>query len=267
MTDADRSAEPRFWNELTSPEIGRGQQAGDVVLLPVGSIEQHGPHLPVDTDINGAWETAKEVGRRRSYVIIAPPVWWGLSGAHRGFPGLLTLRPATFAALLTDLCDSIVGQGFEKIALIVGHASNKAPVGTVVAELAERHGVRAIQINYLNLGFQVFREHRKSPPGGEGHAGELESSVQLHLRPGLVDPEAVRSAPVHLVDPERDFGLSDAMQDILDPGKIIVGYGLKASFPDGIMGDPTVATAELGARVFEAIVVKTCAVLDEYRDL
>lgn len=259
--------EPRYWNELTSPEIGRAQQAGDVVLLPVGSIEQHGAHLPVDTDINGAWETAKEVGRRRDYALVAPPVWWGLSAAHRKFPGVLTLRSSTFSALLTDLCDSILDQGFEKIALIVGHASNKPAVSALVAEIAERHGAKLVQINYLNLGNHVFREHRKSAPGGDAHAGELESSVQLHLRPGLVDPEAVRSAPVHLVDPKRDFGLSDAMQDILVPGQVVVGFDLKASFPDGIMGDPTVATAELGALVFEAVVDKACSILDEYHEL
>lgn len=259
--------EPRYWGEMTSTEIAEAQERGDVVLLPVGAVEQHGPHLPVDTDISGAWEAAREVGRRLDFTLLAPPVWWGLSDAHRGFPGLLTLRTTTLLALLTDLCNSIVEQGFDKIALVVGHGSNHPAIRGFVADFADRTGIRLLHINYLALGGEVFREQRKSSTGGEMHAGELETSLQMYFRPDRVDPETVRAAPIRIVDPKRDFGLSDAMADIANPGKVVVGFNLKESFPDGVLGDPTVATAELGANVFEAIVDKACAVLDEYREM
>src|SRR5690554_3881324 len=113
----------RTWSEMTSPEIAKASEECAVVLLPIGAIEQHGPHLPVDTDISGAWEVAKELARRKPYSIVAPPVWWGLSGSHRAFAGTLTLRPATFYALLHDICVSLIDQGFQKIVLVVGHGS------------------------------------------------------------------------------------------------------------------------------------------------
>lgn len=257
--------EPRLWAELTTPQIAAARdEEGTVVLVPVGAVEQHGPHLPVDTDICGAYETAREVSRRRPYALVAPPVWWGVSGAHRKFPGLLSLRVETLTHLLEDLCDSLVAQGFPRIALIVGHATNKPIVQTLVGQYMERHGVRLLQLNYINLAAERFAEIRRSPLGGDAHAGELETALQLHLRPGRVD---LTDVPVHVLDPKRDFGLSAATRDIFRPGEATVGYDLAAAFPEGVMGDPSVATAETGRLAFEAIVEKACAILDEYRRL
>jgi creatinine amidohydrolase len=109
----------------------------------------------------------------------------------------------------------------------------------------------------------VFREHRRSPTGGEYHAGELETAVQLHLRPELVRLDD--HTPVHIIDPARDFGVSGGPADLLKAGSATVGYKLSERFPTGVMGDPTVATAELGERVFTAIVERLGALVDEYR--
>jgi len=254
-------SEPRLWAELTTPELKVAQERNAVVLLPVGAVEQHGPHLPVDTDISGAYETAKEVSRRREHVVVAPPVWWGLSGAHRGFHGFLTLKPQTLYSLLEDLCDSIVDQGFEKVVVVVGHASNKPLVTMLVSQFMERRGIAIMQLNYLELSREVFQAIRKSGPGGDAHAGELETSVQMHLRPGRVELDGV---PVRYLDPVAHFGHSAALKDIFGPGQIAIGYDLTASFPDGVMGDPSVASAETGARVWEAIVTRACDLVDEY---
>lgn len=257
-------AAPRLWSEMTSPEIEQAQEEGAIVLLPVGAIEQHGPHLPVDVDIHGAWETSKEVARRREYTLVAPPVWWGLSGTHRGFAGTMVLRPETFHALLQDICNSLIDQGFRKVALIVGHGSNKPMVSVLVNHFMETRGVRLLQLNYINFAGETFRKIRRSPVGGDAHAGELETSLQMYLRPGRIHPER---APVHLVEPKRDLGLSAAMQDIFQPGRASIGYDLKRAFPEGVMGDPTVATEETGKRAFDAIVDEICDVLDEYQQI
>ncbi|MGI9657356.1 MAG: creatininase family protein [Gaiellaceae bacterium] len=258
-------SEPRYWAELTTPQIKVASEAGDtVVFIPVGAVEQHGPHLPVDTDICGAHETTKEIARRRSYALVAPPVSWGVSGAHRKFPGVLTLRVSTFTALLEDLCDSIVDQGFTKIALIIGHATNKPIVQTFVGQYMERRNISLLQINYVNLAAERFTEIRKSALGGAAHAGELETALQMHFRPGMID---LTDVPVHYLDAKRDFGLSGATKDMFKAGEAIVGYDLAQSFPDGVMGDPSVATEETGRQLFEAIVEKACAICDEYQAL
>lgn len=253
-----------MWGDMTAPQIAAARDAGDVVLIPVGAVEQHGPHLPVDTDISGAYESAKEAGRRRSYVVLAPPVWWGLSAAHRKFPGYLSLRFQTFYSLLEDLCDCLVGQGFTKIVFVVGHASNKPIVQLLVSDYMDRHGVALLQVNYLNLAAPIFSKIRKSDVGGDAHAGELETAVQMHLRPGKID---VSDAPVHYIDPKRDFGLSTAPKDIFSAGESHIGWDLKDSFPEGVLGDPTVATAETGQLAFEEIIEKLCGILDEYHAL
>ena len=257
-------SEPRLWQDMTAPQLAEARTERSVVLLPIGAIEQHGSHLPVDTDIAGAYESAVEASRRCSYAIVAPPVWWGLSGAHREFPGLLTLRRATFVSLLEDLCTSMVDQGFEKIALIVGHAPNKPVVQAFVGEYMEDHGTALLQLNYVNLAAELFGRIRKSKLGGASHAGELETSLQMHLRPGQIMLDA---APVHYIDPKRDFGLSAAKKDMFSAGEATVGFDFKASFPDGVMGDPTLASAETGRQLFAVIVERLCAILDEYREL
>jgi creatinine amidohydrolase len=258
-------AQPRYWAEMTSPQLGAAASAGDqVVLIPVGAIEQHGSHLPVDTDISGAYETSQEIARRRPYAIVAPPVSWGVSGPHRKFPGVLTLRVATFTALLEDLCDSIVEQGFTKIVLVIGHATNKPIVQTLVGQYMERRGIRLLQINYINLAAERFAEIRQSEIGGAGHAGELETALQMHLRSEATD---LQDVAVHYIDAKRDFGLSSATKDMFKAGEVNVGYDFADSFPDGIMGDPSVATAETGRLAFEAIVEKACVIIDEYQTL
>src|SRR5579871_5459627 len=215
---------------MTAPELGRAAQENAVVLLPVGAIEQHGPHLPVDVDISGPIATAEALAAARDYLIIAPPVWWGLPGEHGGFPGLLTLRRETFYSLLWDLCDSITRQGF-RLALVVGHASNRPVVGMLVGEFARDKGVKLLQLNYLLLGTELFGRIRKSAIGGDAHAGELETSVQMHLRPELVKMET--NPFPHYIDPKQDYGLSAGPQDFLRPGKVVVGFRLEQSFPDG----------------------------------
>jgi creatinine amidohydrolase len=254
----------RHWGELTAPALARAAEAGDVVLLPVGSIEQHGTHLPVDTDVNGPLEASIEIAKRRDWVVIAPPVWWGLSGAHREFPGTITLGSQTFYNLLWEICECITGQGF-KLALVVGHASNRPVVGLIVSELMELRKIRVLQLNYLGFSARVFGEIRKSAIGGEAHAGELETSVQMHLRPHLVkmDPEPA----VHYIDPKRDFGLSAANKDIFTQGQAVIGFDLKAQFPEGVIGDPTVASPETGAKAWDAVVEGLLGVLDEYHEL
>ncbi len=246
---------------MTSTALRDSGAAGDVVLLPVGSVEQHGSHLPVDTDINGPLEAALEVGRQREWAIVAPPVWWGLSGAHREFPGTIALRPFTFYQLLEDICDGILASKF-KLCLLVGHASNHPIVSTLVGEFASSGRGEILQLSYLGFAMSTFAEIRKSGIGGESHAGELETSVQMHLRPQLVVDGAEKVA--HYVDSARDYGHSAASPDISIRGPVNVGFDLAASFPDGVIGDPTVATAETGAACWDAVIDGVITVLDEF---
>lgn len=256
--------EPRIFQEMTSPELAAAIEAGDVVVIPVGSIEQHGPHLPVDTDIRLPVNTALAAARRRDFLIVAPPVSWGLSGNHTGFAGYLTLRPSTFMSLLHDLCTSLIDQGFRKIVMIVGHAGNKPAVSLVVNEVMHNTGVPVVWINTIGLGRETYQKLRASAPGGDWHAGELETALVMQDRPDLVKLEGT---PGRYVNAKEHFGISTGPSDIFADGGASIGFDLARSFPDGVAGDPTVATAELGRAVFDAIVETVCAIADEYHDL
>jgi len=252
---------PRRWAELTAPELGESAARGDVVLLPVGAVEQHGAHLPVDTDIRLAVAAAEAVATRLGRAIVAPPVWWGLSDYHRGFPGFLTLRLETFVNLLRDLVGSMVDQGFRRIVLFVGHASNKPIAQAVVSETMHAHGVAIAQINVINQGAEAFAAVRRSETGGDFHAGELETALTMHLAPDLVHTDRAVSRPV---DPVAHFGHSAGTRDMFSPGSAVLGFDLRRSFPEGVAGDATVATADTGRAVFTAIVDRAAAIVAEY---
>lgn len=255
---------PRRWGEMSAPALEAAAAAGDVVLLPVGAVEQHGPHLPTDVDIRCALSVAEAAAARRAHLIVAPPVWWGLSDAHRGFAGVLTLRPETFLNLLRDLCDSILDSGFRKLALVVAHGSNRAVTQIVVSEMTQRRDARVLQVNYLPLAAKTFGQVRASPVGGDFHAGEAETSLLLHLAPELVDMS--RAAP-HPLDPMQATGVSFTARDLFATGDAAVGWSLKEAYPDGTVGDPTVATAATGAALFAASVQRLCEIVDEYHAL
>lgn len=256
--------EPRLFQEMTSPELAASIAAGDVVMIPVGSIEQHGPHLPVDTDIRLPMGAALAAARQRDYLVVAPPVSWGLSGNHTGFAGYLTLRSSTFMALLHDLCTSLIDQGFRRIVLIVGHAGNKPAVSIVVNEVMQTTGVPVVWLNTIGLGRETYQRLRATDPGGDWHAGELETALVMQDRPDLVKLEG---EPGRYVNAREHFGLSAGPSDIFGEGGASIGFDLARSFPDGVAGIPAPATAELGRAVFDAIVEKVCAITDEYHSM
>jgi creatinine amidohydrolase len=197
-------------------------------------------------------------------MIVAPPVWWGLSDAHRGFGGLLTLRPETYLNLLRDLCNSILDDGFRRLVLVVGHGSNRAVVQMIVSEMMKTRGARVLQVNYLPLAAKVFKEVRTTPLGGDFHAGEAETALMLHLAPTLVRMDL---AEEHNLDPMQAHGVSFTGRDLFAPGDAAIGWSLKDRYPEGIVGDPTKATSETGAALFEASVGRFCEIVDEYHDL
>jgi creatinine amidohydrolase len=249
---------------MTAPSLDAAAQAGDVVLLPIGAVEQHGPHLPTDVDIRGPLAVAEEVAGRRDYLIVAPPVWWGLSGIHHGFGGTFTLRPETFLDLLRDLVNSILDSGFQKLVLVVGHGSNRAPAQTVAAEVMRTRAARIVQVNYLQLAAKAFGEIRATPVGGDFHAGEAETALMLYLAPSLVKMDLAAAAPL---DPMHAHGVSFTQRDFLAAGDAYIGWSLKAGYPDGAVGDPTKATARTGEVLFNASVERMCEIVDEYHDL
>ncbi|MFN0026313.1 MAG: mycofactocin biosynthesis peptidyl-dipeptidase MftE [Acidimicrobiales bacterium] len=208
--------------ELTSP----GAAAGSiVVLVPLGSLEQHGPHLPLDTDtriavalcVGAARAWAQDPQPHRAQLRIGPTIGYGASGEHAGFAGTLSIGTEALSAMLVELTRS-AGPEIEALVVVNGHGGNHEAVRRA-AEVAHREGRRLLAWS------------PPLPPDGDHHAGWVETSVMLALHPTLVRLELAEAGNVAPIGE-----LADALRR----------GGLAAVSPNGVLGDPAPANAARG---------------------
>lgn len=214
-----------LWTERTRAEFGDYARRGGVVVVPVASIEQHGEHLPVDTDCHTAEYVARTAARQvEEPVLVTPIVAYAISPHHMAFPGTITLRLETLGRVLTDICECIVAHGFERILFLNGHGGNREALGAIALELRHRLDRQIRAITWFDLVRPTMDALREGPGDDIGHSGELETSAMLYL-----DPEAVRAERYALVE--------------------------------GITDDPAPASAEKGARLMEDAAAAVAAAL------
>jgi creatinine amidohydrolase len=250
------SAKVTLWQGLRRGDVGRLASSPPPVIVPLGSIEQHGDHLPLDTDSYTAQAVALEVADRASFpVLVAPTIWWGVSGYWMRFPGTIAIAPATLETLLVDISTSIAAHGFRRILLLNGHAGNAGALhGTCVRVAAM--GVRIAGLNYWALAQTELERLSVSDGGRIGHAGEIETALQLHLRPDHVGTLPPASAATGLPRSILPGPFGDVAVMAPDPS---------AESPTGVYGNPDTATAEVGAAAFAAVVDGIIAFLDAFR--
>jgi creatinine amidohydrolase len=163
-------------------EVEEALERTDMVIIPVGSIEQHGKHLPLGTDSYGAIEASKLIAQKTE-VLVAPVVLAGLSEHHMGFPGTITLKPETFEAVILDAAQSLIHHGFTKIMIYNGHGGNTTSVKNVIQRINQTTAATAVFLNELELSEEEEPEPRIPY---DWHAGEGETSYMLYLTPSLV---------------------------------------------------------------------------------
>jgi creatinine amidohydrolase len=202
------------------------------VLVPLGSLEQHGPHLPLDTDTRIAVAVASGAAGAREGVALAPPVTFGASGEHAGFPGTLSIGTPALTELLIELGRD-ASRDWDALLLVNGHGGNRDAIGSALARL-HAEGRRA-------AAFHV------SPPGGDAHAGRTETSLLLHL-----DPSAVR---IELAEP----GELRPAHELIDR---LRADGVRSVSPNGVLGDPVGASAVEGERLLGALVADCTEALE-----
>ena len=237
------------YETMSSPELDSLDREGTVLMLPLGSVEQHGRHMPVGTDSAIAHALCLAVAERGGDRFVLPPPWYGLSPHHMQFPGSVTLRAETMMALVGDIVDSLVAHGFGRILLVNGHGGNAGLVDLVSSTLGHRHygAVRVVGLTYFQLAADEIDTIRDSGPGGTGHAGEFETSVMLHLHPEQVNMDkAVACYP--------DPGSPYLSTDLTRGGRVRTYHDFRDLSEAGVLGDPALASAEKGRRFFEACV-------------
>jgi creatinine amidohydrolase len=230
--------------------------AEKVILLPTGSTEQHGPHLPLDVDAFLAESVCLEVGRRApGLVLVLPPVSYGLNMHHIDFPGTIHIEPETFIAFCLNITKSVAYHGFKKILLVNGHGSN-SPLIDVVARrtVLETHSLCAA-VNYLTLAAEAFETVRETEV--IAHADEIETSLYLHLAPERVRMEKAEADN----DVRGNFMSSDSTSKY--PVRFSDFWSRWTGV--GVHGDPTSATAQKGEVVFDGAVDRLVELAREWK--
>jgi len=252
------------YDELTWPEMRQVIAQQPVVLLPFGTIEDHGPHLPINTDNVIVEAICLEAARRAAGdVLVMPLVAYGLDEHHMDFPGTVSVDIQTLLAYVADVASSAARHGFTHVLIVNGHGSNEP-----IADLAARRVVLetgaicgAMSPNAAidpTLAEPVFSEMRQSAPGGVAHAGEYETALMLHLRPDLVQMDrAVREL--------GQLKLDYFNWDHPEPSVLSWQDWWSRMSESGVCGDPTVATAEFGQALFEQTVENFVCFVREFR--
>jgi creatinine amidohydrolase len=227
-------------DRLSWPEVKAEIEAGrDTVVIAFGATEQHGPHLPLATDALIGDQLARVVADRLA-AFVAPTVRVGCSEHHIEFPGTLSVSETTFGAIVADLVSSLARGGFRRIVLIPTHGGNFGPLARALEKLGPVQGVEIRALTDLGALFAIAQRgvDEFGVPLAEGglHAGEWETSMLMTVHPELVHLE--RGEPGYTGDMESAVGA-------------IFGTGVRALSPNGVIGDPTQASAEHGARYWE----------------
>ncbi len=243
-----------LWQEMLRHELLAALDDRPVVIVPVGSVEQHGPHCPQDVDISIPYHLAIHTADAIDDfpVIVAPPVMYGFTHYNMGEVGTLTLGLEVFIAVLCDVCRSIWANGFKRIIMLNGHGGNQAPTWDASVKLAEED-VWALALTYWNMAKDELTAWSEADAGSIGHGGEWETSLQLYLRPELVDMTLA-------VKDEWRRHFSEAVQ------RYAVFPERRREMAHGVMGDPFVASAEKGERLFTVLVDRLVTLTREYHD-
>jgi creatinine amidohydrolase len=254
-TDIDKHAVAQQYRYelLTWPEINEAVAQNKVVVLPVGSVEQHGHHLPLDVDVKLASSVCLEAGRRApDLMLVMPPVSYGYCHHVMNFPGTITISPSTFVNLLLDITRSVAYHGFKRIVLVNGHGSNHPLVEQAGRLTNLQTDAECCTLSWWQLVADYWnREVRESGRGGCAHACELETSMYLHLDEAGVRKDRVRGAiPDYMRDvPEQQQWHWVDLTLGAGPASII---SWTSSYTEtGSFGAPELATADKGRLAFE----------------
>lgn len=239
-------------SQLSMPEFEAALSRTTTVIVPFGSMEEHGPHLPLGTDTFHAREVAERAARLYP-MLIAPPIYFGLCRSTSEHPGTISISGNTLKYLALDIGREMYRQGLRQVVLLTGHAGGTHIAALVEAGeqlLRELPEIRVAVVNVLEL----LREALKETLGlvataGDGHAGEVETAIMQAINPRLVKGTAPAEWPAF--------------------PKFILVRRKRKFWPGGVWGNPGAATGEKGEKILAAeieILLDTVKTLEKFED-
>ncbi|MGM0604854.1 MAG: creatininase family protein [Halobacteriota archaeon] len=240
------------WAGMTYRDVSsKAKQDGSILIVPVGSLEQHGHHLPTATDTilvdavvhGGAKAVAEEIP-----VLVTPPIWTGFSAHHLPVGGTVSIDHSQLIDILSSVADTAAENGFDALFFVNGHGGNAAAVSCATEAVGASHpDLQVLGTTYFDLGSDRIDAIRKSDHGGAGHAGEVETSMILYLRPELVRESDVTGTPW-----ETEYDRTRA--DLTVSGPLSVYLSFDEMSETGSVGEPEAASAENGKLFYEVFV-------------
>jgi creatinine amidohydrolase len=237
----------RQWRDLTTEDFAALDPARQVVVLPVAAIEQHGPHLPLGTDaaINAGIVTrAADLMPMETPVLMLPQISVGLSPEHRDFAGTLTLSPETLLRVVVETGESVARAGLRKLILFNSHGGQPAVLELAAQQLRTLHAMIVVVAN----SWRMMRPAEFFPAAEREagiHGGANETSLLLHLHPGLVRRDRIADNPSAARKLERDH------PELAGGGRFKFAWQTQDLNPSGAVGDARLGTAEAGRALVE----------------
>lgn len=247
----------RYWDELSRGEIAQMRDDRALVVMPVGSLEQHGAHLPIGTDTCLATRVCEEAAMMAGVgdVLLLRAFSVGFSPHHTNFAGTVTVRLQTLLALIGDLVRSVWSQGFGKILVVNGHGGNAAPIKALQTELAV-DGCWFGACSYWDLMQSDLPGILEGARKGVGHSCEFETSIMLYLDPDSVDMKKA-------VSDLRPAWNPDLSEDPLArAGAPFAPFFHSDS--SGVLGEAALATKEKGERLFRTAATKLARYMEAF---
>ncbi len=241
------------YEKLTWPEINEAIAQEKVIVLPVGSVEQHGFHLPLDVDVRCANSVCEAAGEAApDAMLVMPPVSYGYCNHVMDFPGTVTIEPTTFVSMLVDITRSVAYHGFKRIVLVNGHGSNAPLVEQAGRQTNLQTDALCCTLSWWQLIAPYWNEEiRESGPGGCAHACELETSMYLHMDEAGVRRDRVIGAMPDFVTRIPGGDEWQFVDLTMGSGPASIISWTSSYSESGSFGAPELATVEKGRLVFE----------------
>lgn len=245
----------QLFGDKTWVELEQSIKDKAVIILPIGTTEEHGKHLPVRTDAAIATYFGRRLGEACGEAgipaLVMETIQYGFSMAViRNWPGCPNINPRHFTDYIFDICDSLIHMGFEKIVMLDCHGNHDCLLRLVMREIADKHNLYTMTLAPMSLSQSIYNEIKQDPQG-DIHGGEWETSAMLHIAPELVKmSEATNVDAIRCNSPLR--------------GPVST-WGLQKT-TTGLFGDPTYATAELGKTILDVSVKKGVEMIKLYRE-
>jgi creatinine amidohydrolase len=234
------------WEDLTTEEIPVLAVRDPVVILPLAAVEQHGPHLPLSTDLEiglGLLRTAAAALETAPEVVQLPAMMIGTSAEHEDFPGTISLEPETALAVIGRYGAAVAAAGFRRLLLVNSHGGNTQIMELGALRLRRDHGLLVVSCSYFHLPPPESLELPANEIRHGIHGGALETAMMLHLAPGMVREEA-RADAVSL-----GLELAQEMTLVGVTAPAPMAWLSRDLHPSGVVGDARLATAELGRKL------------------